>query len=193
MYRLHLASHSPRRRKILSAMRLTFTFAGVDVDETRLAGEPAVRMVERLAVAKARAAVAREDIVLAADTVVALDEQVFGKPRSEAEAADMLAALAGRTHQVYTGVAMVSGSALATAISLSEVRFRDIDPAEAREYWHSGEPKDKAGGYAIQGLGGTFVRELRGSYSGVVGLPMYETAALLATAGIDVLRRQNSR
>lgn len=188
MPELHLASSSPRRRELLKAMGLTFSFAAVDVDEERLPAEPAAEMVERLAVLKVSAALPRDGVVIGADTAVTLGEQVFGKPRSESDGIGMLMALSGNTHEVLTGVAVAAAGRVATAVSRSKVAFRDIDPAEARQYWQSGEPGDKAGGYAIQGLGGVFVRELRGSYTGVVGLPMFETAQLLAAAGIDVLR-----
>ena len=185
---LHLASSSPRRREILSALGLEFTCAGADVDEQRRDNEPAADMVRRLAIAKAQAALPRDGVVLAADTTVALSERVFGKPTSETDALDMLMALSGQTHHVVTGIAVAAADSLEAVVAQSEVVFRDIDPAEAAVYWQSGEPRDKAGGYAIQGLGGLFVRELRGSYTGVVGLPVFETAQLLRHAGIDVMR-----
>ena len=185
---LHLASSSPRRREILSALGLEFTYAGADVDEQRGAEEPAAEMVKRLAIAKARAALPRDGVVLAADTAVTLSGRVFGKPTSATDACEMLMALSGRTHRVVTGIAVAGGGLLEAVVAQSEVVFRDIDPAEAAVYWQSGEPLDKAGGYAIQGLGGLFVRELRGSYSGVVGLPVFETAQLLRRVGIDVMR-----
>lgn len=188
MRRLHLASSSPRRRELLKTLCSEFTHGGADVDERRRANEGAADMVLRLAVKKAQAALAFDGVILAADTAVALGEQVFGKPRSQSEALEMLGELSGRTHQVFTGVAVARDGAISTAMSASEVVFRDIDPAERAVYWQSGEPRDKAGSYAIQGLGAVFVRELRGSYSGVVGLPLYETAELLTQAGIDVLR-----
>ncbi len=188
MPELHLASSSPRRRDLLDAVGLIFTYAGVDVCEDRLEAESALEMVERLAMAKVHAALPREGVVIGADTAVALSDRVFGKPRSEAEGIAMLTALSGQVHDVLTGVAVAGGGRIATAVSRSSVAFRDIDPAEARQYWQSGEPRDKAGGYAIQGLGAVFVRELRGSYTGVVGLPMFETTQLLAAVGIDVLR-----
>ena len=188
MSQLHLASGSPRRREILTALRIAFSFGAVAVEERREGGEAAADMVERLSIAKARAALPREDVVLAADTVVSLDSEVFGKPQSERHALAMLGALSGREHEVATGIAVLNEGGITTAVSRSRVVFRDIDPAEAREYWQSGEPRDKAGAYAIQGLGGLFVRELHGSYSGVVGLPVFETGELLAQAGIDLLR-----
>ena len=186
---IHLASASARRREILTALNLPFSYAGVDIDESPHANENAAELVLRLAVAKAQAAGRQPEAVpvLGADTVVALGGRVFGKPQSEREALEMLACLSGRTHEVLTGVALVAGGDPRTTLSRTEVQFRDIDPDEARVYWQSGEPAGKAGAYAVQGLAGVFVRSLRGSYSGVVGLPVFETAALLKTVGLDVL------
>ena len=187
---LHLASSSPRRRDILTALGLAFSHAGVDIDESRIAGEAVDDMAMRLAREKAFAAATRrqEGIpVLAADTIVVLGDRVFGKPASKDEALDMLASLSGTAHRVITAVAVMTAAELGMAMSDTEVRFRDIKPDEALAYWQSGEPAGKAGGYAIQGLGGIFVESVKGSYSGVVGLPVFETADLLRQAGIDVL------
>ena len=184
--KLHLASSSPRRRQILERMGLEFTAAGVDVDERQHPGESADIMVVRLAVEKARAVdPGAGTVVLGADTAVVLDGEVFGKPADQADALRMLAALSGRRHEVMTGVAVRSGSSTASALSVTEVKFREIGPDEALDYWQSGEPRDKAGAYAIQGLGGTFVESVKGSYTGVVGLPVLETAELLRAAGIE--------
>ena len=185
---LHLASSSPRRRQILEALGLEFTAAGADVDETPVAGEPAEAMVLRLAEAKARAG-GRDaaTVVIGADTAVVLDGAMFGKPRNRADALAMLAALSGRRHRVLTGVAVKSPQGITSVLSTSEVEFREIDPDEAQAYWQSGEPADKAGAYAVQGLGGVFVSSIAGSYSGIVGLPVFETTALLKRAGIDVM------
>jgi septum formation protein len=184
--KLHLASSSPRRRQILEGMGLEFTAAGVDVDERQHPGESADIMVVRLAVEKACAAdPGPETVVLGADTAVVLDGEVFGKPADAAEALRMLAALSGRRHLVMTGVAVRSGGSTASALSVTEVKFREIGPDEALDYWHSGEPCGKAGAYAIQGLAGAFVEEIAGSYTGVVGLPVLETAELLRAAGIE--------
>ncbi len=187
---IHLASSSPRRHEILTALGLRFTAAGVDIDETRYDGEPVADMVVRLAIAKAAAA--REEVdqsipVIAADTAVAVDDQVLGKPGSQEEALQMLTSLSGRTHTVLTGVALDYAGVVRTATSRTEVRFREISPDEAQRYWQSGEPLDKAGAYAVQGIAGIFVEDISGSYSGVVGLPVFETVALLADAGLDVL------
>jgi septum formation protein len=194
---LHLASSSPRRRELLTALGLDFSHEGVAVDESPLPAEAASDMVLRLATAKARSAFdtgAYQVPVLGADTVVTLDEQIFGKPGTKDEALQMLASLSGRTHEVLSGVAVVangeSGVAvvangeLETTISRTEVRFREIHPDEAEAYWQSGEPAGKAGAYAVQGLGGVFVSAINGSYTGVVGLPVFETARLLRRAGI---------
>lgn len=189
--RLHLASSSPRRQDILRALRLNFTVKGVDLDEDRLDGESAEAMVVRLAAAKAVAAQAKDgQVVIGSDTAVVLGEQVFGKPRNQEHAIEMLLTLSGRVHRVLSGVAVLSSAGLQTALSETDVRFRAIDRDEALQYWQSGEPRDKAGGYGIQGLGGVFVESITGSYSGVIGLPVFETVRLLQAAGIDVLNGQ---
>lgn len=190
---LHLASSSPRRREILAALGLTFSYGGVDIDESRRPGEALEEMAMRLAREKAQAAVTGDLPVLAADTIVVLDDRAFGKPATEEDALSMLAALSGRAHRVITGVVLCADGDLAMAMSDTEVRFRDIRPDEALAYWQSGEPQDKAGAYGIQGLGGVFVESIRGSYSGVVGLPVFETAYLLRDAGLDVLLNSGRR
>lgn len=192
--KLHLASASPRRREILTSLGISFSHAGVDMDEARLAGEAVPDMVVRLARDKALAAAADgcgSPAVLGADTAVVLAGQPFGKPSCKDDSIAMLTALSGRSHQVMTAVALVTQGGVFTATSTTEVRFRDIDPDEAEAYWQSGEPRDKAGGYAIQGIGGIFVESLHGSYSGVVGLPVFETAGLLRQAGVWTLVRSN--
>jgi len=145
--------------------------------------------VLRLAAGKAAAVVARLAVgpavpVLAADTTVALGGRIFGQPADEDECLDMLGALAGRTHAVHTAVALWHDGSLRQALDTSYVTFREIDEAERRRYWRSGEPAGKAGGYAIQGLAAVFVTRLEGSFSGVMGLPLAETAALLDAAGV---------
>jgi septum formation protein len=184
---IHLASSSPRRHDLLATLGLRFTAAGVDVDERRLGHESPSGMVERLAALKAETAVVDSGtLVLGADTAVVLGDRVFGKPADRDDACAMLAALSGRTHEVMTGVALRGPDGTAVAVSVTEVEFREIRPDEALRYWQSGEPEDKAGAYAIQGIGGVFVRWISGSYSGVVGLPVFETAELLRAAGLDV-------
>ncbi len=190
-YSLHLASSSPRRADLLEALGLRFTVDGTSVEEEQRTGESARDMVLRLAVAKAMAAEVPEGtLVIGSDTAVVLDDHVFGKPAGQRDCLKMLAALSGRTHAVMTGVAVRSPRGVESDVSVTKVRFREIGRDEARAYWQSGEPRDKAGGYAIQGLGGVFVESVEGSYSGVVGLPVFETARLLARAGLEILEQQ---
>ncbi len=184
---LHLASASPRRAELLRALGLQFSQGGADLDERRLPDESPADMVLRLAADKAQA-VEHEGVILAADTAVVLGDRVFGKPDDEAHAVSMLGALSARTHTVMTGVAARRGDSLHTVLSATKVRFREIDESEMHRYWQTGEPADKAGAYAVQGLGGLFVESLEGSYSGVVGLPVFETAGLLRQVGLDVLQ-----
>jgi len=154
-------------------------------------GERAGELALRLALAKARASRAErtgEAVILGADTVVTLDDVLFGKAASEEEALFMLSRLSGREHTVFTGIALSTMEGEISTLAQCSVRFRTIDEAEAMAYWRSGEPAGKAGAYAIQGIGGIFVAGVSGSYSSVVGLPVYETVSLLRQAGIDVLR-----
>jgi septum formation protein len=188
--RLQLASTSPRRREILAALGLEFVVTSVDVDETPRLGEGAHEMVLRLAEDKANAAEAAPGaVVIAADTAVVVDGVSLGKPVDRDHCLEMLVALAGRSHKVLTGVAVRTREETRTALSETAVHFRDIGRDEALAYWQSGEPRDKAGAYAIQGLGGAFVRRIEGSYSGVVGLPVFETLALLRQVGYGILDR----
>ena len=188
---LHLASSSPRRREILKALQLDFTVEAVEVDESRAANETPEQMVLRLAVAKANAAtVDASRYVIGSDTVVTLGDDVLGKPRDRDQAIAMLLRLSGRGHRVLTGVALRAPDGVQTALSVTDVYFREISRDEALAYWQSGEPRDKAGAYGIQGLGGAFVETIQGSYSGVVGLPVFETTRLLQNAGIDLLVKQ---
>jgi septum formation protein len=186
-----LASASPRRREILATLGLEFSIAAPDVDETPLDGETAEDMVLRLAVAKAEAVrTGTSDIVIAADTAVVVDGRMLGKPENREDCLAMLDALSGRTHTVCTGVALHCRDVTHTAMSTTDVFFRDISRDEALAYWQSGEPRDKAGAYAVQGLGGVFVERIEGSYSGVVGLPVFETASLLRQVGLDLVTRR---
>lgn len=190
---LQLASTSPRRQEILRSLGLTFTVIAVEIDESRLEGETPQQMVLRLAANKAAAAVSEDSqLVIGADTLVVLGDRVLGKPRGMDDAVEMLMKLSGRSHTVLTGVALWSPTGITSALSQTEIRFREIGRDEARAYWHSGEPCDKAGSYAIQGRGGTFVAAISGSYSGVVGLPVYELAELLGNAGIEVVKKQTN-
>ena len=184
---LYLASGSPRRRELLGQIGVPFSVISAPIDETPLPGESAEAYVERLARAKAEAGLAALEgpaVALGADTAVVLDGRILGKPENREHALAMLAELAGREHQVLTAVALSDGRHCESLCVSSTVRFRPVDSAEAERYWASGEPADKAGGYAIQGLGAVFVTGLEGSYSAVVGLPLSETAAMLARFGI---------
>lgn len=188
---LYLASSSPRREEILGALGLEFTVVSNEVDETPVDGESPSDMVLRLARAKALAVdVEAPAVVIGADTAVVVDDVALGKPGNEGEAIMMLQRLSGRAHSVLTGVAVSSPGGVQTILSTSTVRFRDIRQDEARAYWQSREPCDKAGAYAIQGIGGIFVEKIEGSYSGVVGLPVFETVDLLNNAGVRVLAPQ---
>jgi septum formation protein len=186
---VYLASGSPRRRELLQQIGVPFRVVETAVDEAVRSAETAWTYVSRLAAAKAVAGWERSrdgtDVpVLAADTAVVLDGRILGKPADAQDAAGMLGQLSGRTHEVLTAVALRSADGLQSRISRSEVTFRSIAAGEARAYWETGEPSDKAGAYAIQGLGAIFIADLRGSYSGVMGLPLFETAELLSNAGL---------
>lgn len=197
---LYLASTSPRRRELLQQLALDFAVLRIDIDETRQPDETPEHYVARLATGKARAGLQQlppgapaGSIVIAADTTVALGQQELGKPASEAEAIAMWSRLAGKEHRVLTGVAVArrglaagQDDEICVEVVTSTVRFRDIAREEMAAYWVSGEPADKAGGYAIQGRGAVFVTGITGSYSNVVGLPLSETAALLSRFGISV-------
>ena len=189
---IHLASKSPRRCALLDQIGVDYTIVDAPIDEIRKAGEPPRRFAERMACEKARAGFAalgdaRIAPVLAADTVVVLEDRVLGKPRDEAHAMSMLRALSGRMHRVISAVAVAGihgGDTPRVVTSVSRVWFREIPYEERRAYCASGEPLDKAGAYAIQGRAAVFVARLDGSYSGVVGLPLFETASLLREIGI---------
>jgi septum formation protein len=189
--RLCLASASPRRSALLAQIGVAHRIVAAQLDEAVLAGETPRQYVERLAAAKARAIAADAARsgglpVLGADTSVVLGERILGKPESAAAAREMLAALAGRTHEVLSAVALCDGAGLRSRFSCTRVTLRAISAREIDAYWASGEPRDKAGGYAIQGLAAVFIEHIEGSYSGVMGLPLFETAALLAEAGVPV-------
>jgi septum formation protein len=200
---IYLASRSPRRRELLSQIGVRYHLllfrsrpdSPPDVDESVLANEQPDTYVERVARAKVQAGWRLLRLrnlpfapVLAADTTVALDGQILGKPADRKEAAQMLAALSGRRHDVFTAVALMRDERIDSAVSRSEVQFKQLSPEEIAQYIATGECDDKAGAYAVQGRAARFIMELRGSYSGVMGLPLFETGQLL-----DKLRdRRNS-
>ncbi len=186
---LHLASMSPRRSELLTQIGVGHSIIKVDVDETQQPGEKPDEYVLRLAQEKAIAgqkalSTPKPSLVLAADTSVVVDGRILGKPRDRENALEMMQLLSDRSHWVYSGVTL-AGETVASSLSSSQVSFCKITPAQALAYWESGEPADKAGGYGIQGLGAIFITRIEGSFSGVMGLPLYETAQLLTQAGID--------
>jgi len=188
---LYLASRSPRRAALLQQIGVVFEVLSVEVDEAMLADETPGNYARRLAMEKARAGwrtlpAARQRPVLGADTIVIAADSVLGKPADREQALAMLRALSGATHEVITAVALV-GEQNVVRSQCSRVTFRTLTRRECEAYWACGEPLDKAGAYAIQGLAAMFITRLEGSYSGVMGLPLYETAELLKTSGIAVL------
>jgi septum formation protein len=183
---LRLASASPRRRELLSQIGVPHIVTGAHIDESVHEGERPHDYVQRMARTKAETVWNQDGAlpVLAADTTVVLDGIVFGKPADAADAYRMLRLLSGRTHEVLTAVALASAEGLSIRVSVSSVRFRVLTEAEIETYWETGEPKDKAGAYAVQGLAAVFIESLTGSYSGVMGLPLFETSELLRAAGV---------
>jgi septum formation protein len=185
---IYLASASPRRSALLTQIGLAHHVRPVDIDEDEHHKEAPRDYVIRLARAKAEALwkqlTEHERLpVLGSDTTVALDDDILGKPGSRSEGLAMLRRLSGRTHQVYTGVALRSSRGMESRLSVSDVTFRALDDAEIESYWSTGEPVDKAGGYAVQGRAAVFIERISGSYSGIVGLPLFETATLLTSVG----------
>jgi septum formation protein len=194
-YEIYLASSSPRRRELLEQIGVRYKLLSVDVPEQPGEDEAPEVYVLRLALAKARAGHAQlapgdHHPVLGADTAVVSHGEILGKPRDKNDAVSSLIRMGGHQHQVMTAVAMVGlDGEEYSRLSVSSVQFRPISPEEASAYWDSGEPADKAGGYAIQGRGAVFVERLEGSYSGVMGLPLFETAELLDCFGVSVIKR----
>lgn len=193
---IRLASRSPRRRELLLQIGVPHLLLEIDVDESIRPNESPADYVLRVSQDKALAGLeqcrgAEFLPVLAADTTVVVDGCMLGKPAHRSAGIEMLSRLSGTTHEVYTAVALAAPR-LQTRLSVSRVSFRPLSPQEITAYWESGEPADKAGAYAIQGLAAQFISDLRGSYSGVMGLPLYETAELLRGAGLELLRPPKS-
>jgi septum formation protein len=187
---IYLASASPRRSQLLDQIGVAHQIRPVDIDESRVGDESPAEYVSRLAAAKAQALWDQLPIterlpVLGSDTTVALGQEIFGKPQDREEGIAMLMRLAGRTHQVFTAVALCSADVLQPCdlrLSVSQVTFGTLTEQECAAYWASGEPQGKAGGYAVQGLAAVFITHIAGSYSGIMGLPLAETAQLLKKA-----------
>jgi len=186
---IYLASGSPRRRELLAQLGVSFELLVTDIDESLQPDETGEPYVRRMASNKARAALAqlsgRRAPVLGADTAVVVDRHILGKPEDKEAAAAMLRRLSGRTHDVLSAVAIVDseGRREDIAVSRTLVTFRSLSDVEIDDYWATDEPRDKAGGYAIQGLGAVFIESIHGSYSGVMGLPLFETARLMNSFG----------
>lgn len=190
---LYLASGSPRRKELLTQIGVPFQQVSVAVDERWHTAEDPLDYVRRLAADKARAGLAMlqgqgvaTPVVLGADTAGVLQGEILGKPCHGDDAIAMLMRMSGRTHQVITGIALATAAGVQVAHSCTDVTFRTLSEAEAAAYWRTGEPADKAGAYGIQGFGAVFVARIEGSYTGVVGLPLFETAQLLEQAGVPV-------
>ena len=195
---LYLASASPRRRELLDQIGIRYQLLSAPIDETPQPDETPHDYTARLALTKARAGWDSLDDqpplpVLGADTTVTVDHRILGKPHDREHGLAMLAALSGRTHQVVSAVALVLADRQAVRVQTSEVRFRTLTTDEQQRYWDSGEGHDKAGCYAVQGYAARFISDLRGSYSGVMGLPLFETAELLADFGIDLWKGPHNR
>jgi septum formation protein len=183
---LLLASQSPRRAELLRQMGLKFQTLPVDLDETQLNQEASLDYVKRLACAKSALGwqkSAQNMPVLGADTIVVINETVLGKPQDKTDAQRMLSLLSGKLHHVFTGVALTTAQGQVYCVVKTQVKFAVLSAQQISDYWHSGEPIDKAGSYAIQGFGGQFVESIQGSYSAVVGLPLFETRQLLNKIG----------
>ncbi len=189
--KLYLASRSPRRRELLDQIGVEYECLNVEINEDWDGKELAHKYVARMALEKAQAGLAQiqqgqGDLILAADTSVVLDDVVLGKATNDDEAMEMLFSLSGRCHSVYTGVALV-GKDQIVRVNHNKVYFRSLTSKECQQYCATGEPLGKAGGYAIQGVGAIFIERIEGSYSGVMGLPLFETADLLKAAGLEIL------
>jgi len=185
---LILASASPRRSELLKQIGLTHTIKVADIDETPLNKEVPADYVLRVAHAKSLAIhqqAYKNTVVLAADTSVVLGDTIMGKPENLQHAIVMLSRLSANTHQVYSAVS-IRGQKTQQILSVSDVTFRAISEQEIIQYWHTGEPADKAGAYAVQGLASIFIQSIQGSFSGIMGLPLFETAQLLANEGIQI-------
>ncbi len=189
--KLILASASPRRVELLKQMGLAFTTRVADIDETpqgdELPGDYVVRLAREKArvVGQSQSSTAPPWAVIGADTAVVVEDRILGKPMDRQDGLAMLMALSGRVHTVFTAVAVYDGRTLRSTLVETHVTFRELDAAEARHYWDTGEGADKAGGYGIQGIGGIFVTQIEGSYSAVVGLPVEAMEALLKSFDID--------
>ncbi|MCW8935243.1 MAG: Maf family nucleotide pyrophosphatase [Gammaproteobacteria bacterium] len=185
-----LASASPRRRELLEQIQVSYSVYPANIDETHIEGESALQFVQRLALEKARCVYRKfpERPALGADTIVVINQQILGKPDNQDHAKRMLKMLSGQTHQVMTAVAICDGEAEHLQVCTSEVEFAQLNDKQVEAYCSTGEPIGKAGAYAIQGVAAQFIKNIKGSYSSIMGLPLYETAELLKLSGIKLLK-----
>ena len=192
--RIVLASASPRRQALLAQIGIDCEVMPSEIDEGCRDNEAPIDYVRRIAEEKARSVAGRmpERVILGADTAVVIGPRILGKPRDREDFMEMFGLLSASTHRVMTAVSLVHGEQCRLKTSSSDVTFREVSEAEMLAYWETGEPCDKAGGYGIQGLAAMFVRAISGSYSGIMGLPLYETSELLRGAGIRLLQEKNA-
>ncbi len=192
---LILASKSPRRQQLLAQLGYTFTCQSADIDESVKAGEQPENYVRRLAIAKAQVIATRQPnaVVLGSDTSVVINNEILGKPGSEQECLIMLKKLSGTKHQVLTSIALVHQDKVISEVVTTEVFFKSLTEQEIKRYWQTKEPQDKAGAYGIQGIGAQFVEKIQGCYFAVVGLPLYQTAQLLAKFGLPTPLQKNEK
>lgn len=186
-----LASSSPRRSELLDQIQVSYEVCSVDIDESHILGEAAEQFVKRLAAEKAQAGYRQKPHcpALGADTIVLINSIILGKPENKAHAIEILSLLSGSTHQVMTAVAIHSNGYKGCIVSVSEVEFTDLSCSQIEAYWETGEPEDKAGAYGVQGIAAQFIKRISGSYSGIMGLPLFETAQLLEKSGVKLLAR----
>lgn len=185
-----LASASPRRRELLDQIQVSYDVLAVNIDESHITGETAEQFVKRLAQQKAQAGYKQSPgkPALGSDTIVIFEQQILGKPKNKQQAIEMLQMLSAKTHQVMTAVAICSADIKHCKLNCSEVEFTQLSLPQIEAYWLTGEPADKAGAYGIQGIAAQFIKNINGSYSGVMGLPIYETTQLLKLVGIETLK-----
>ena len=188
---LILASSSPRRRELLDQIQVSYKALPVNIDESHIPDETAEQFVKRLAIEKAEAGYKQNPhcVALGSDTIVVIGSKILGKPENKAHGIEILSLLSGSTHQVMTAVAVHSSEYRACVMSVSEVEFAELTEQQIEAYWATGEPVDKAGAYGVQGIAAQFIKKISGSYSGIMGLPLFETAQLLEKSGIKILAR----
>lgn len=187
MNKLYLSSQSPRRQELLAQLGLTFKTINAPIEETALPKETPESFVLRMAIEKSLAGFnkipGKKIWVIGSDTIVLIDDKCLGKPNNKVDAFRMLRLLSGRKHHVLTSVAVVNNGAVFSALNKTEVTFKEINDSDIESYWLTKEPQDKAGGYAIQGIGAKFIKEIKGSYSGVMGIALFELSGLLKESG----------